>query len=159
MRVAPQGRPVGRHRVHRIPELVVQAAEQLPIGKAPPGRRRVGFGQHAVELVLAAARAAVRAAPAGAPLHGREVCLALPDFGAVGTERFAGEFGDAHECGFGLGLDQQLGVDDAQQRELLAAQGVTVNRYRKPTFTRPAPTALRQQIAAENQLVIEGLAD
>ena len=43
--------------------------------------------------------------------------------------------------------------------ELLAAQGVTVNRYRKPTFTRPAPTALRQQIAAENQLVIEGLAD
>ncbi len=43
--------------------------------------------------------------------------------------------------------------------ELLAEQGVTVNRYRKPTFTRPAPTALRQQIAAENQLVIEGLAD
>lgn len=43
--------------------------------------------------------------------------------------------------------------------ELLQAQGVTVNRYRKPTFTRPAPTALRQQIAADNQLVIEGLAD
>jgi hypothetical protein len=42
---------------------------------------------------------------------------------------------------------------------LLTGQGVTVNRYRKPTFTRPAPTALRQQIAAENQLVIEGLAD
>ena len=43
--------------------------------------------------------------------------------------------------------------------ELLSALGVTVNRYRKPTFTRPAPTALRQQIAADNQLVIEGLAD
>ena len=43
--------------------------------------------------------------------------------------------------------------------ELLQARGITVNRYRKPTFTRPAPTALRQQIAAENQLVIEGLAD
>ena len=42
---------------------------------------------------------------------------------------------------------------------LMAGQGLTVNRYRKPTFTRPAPTALRQQIAAENQLVIEGLAD
>lgn len=42
---------------------------------------------------------------------------------------------------------------------LLGERGVTVNRYRKPTFTRPAPTALRQQIAAENQLVIEGLAD
>ena len=43
--------------------------------------------------------------------------------------------------------------------ERLQARGITVNRYRKPTFTRPAPTALRQQIAAENQLVIEGLAD
>ena len=43
--------------------------------------------------------------------------------------------------------------------ERLQAQGITVNRYRKPTFTRPAPIALRQQIAAENQLVIEGLAD
>ena len=43
--------------------------------------------------------------------------------------------------------------------ELLAAQGARINRYKKPTFTRPAPTALRQQIAAENQLVIEGLAD
>ena len=43
--------------------------------------------------------------------------------------------------------------------ELLTAQGVKVNRYRKPTFTRPAPITLRQQIAAENQLVIEGLAD
>ncbi len=42
---------------------------------------------------------------------------------------------------------------------LLEAQGLRVNRYKKPTFTRPAPTALRQQIAAENQLVIEGLAD
>ncbi len=43
--------------------------------------------------------------------------------------------------------------------ERLQAQGLRVNRYRKPTFTRPAPDALRQQIAAENQLVIEGLAD
>ena len=43
--------------------------------------------------------------------------------------------------------------------ELLTAKGIQVNRYRKPTFTRPAPVALRQQIAAENQLVIEGLAD
>ncbi len=42
---------------------------------------------------------------------------------------------------------------------LLTAQGIRVNRYRKPTYTRPAPVALRQQIAAENQLVIEGLAD
>jgi hypothetical protein len=43
--------------------------------------------------------------------------------------------------------------------ERLTAQGIRVNRYRKPTFTRPAPDALRQQIAADNQIVIEGLAD
>lgn len=48
-------------------------------------------------------------------------------------------------------------LDRLAQR--LTGQGVTVNRYRKPTFTRPAPTELRQRIAAENQLVIEGLAD
>lgn len=42
---------------------------------------------------------------------------------------------------------------------LLTGQGIEVKRYTKPTFTRPAPTALRQQIAAECQLVIEGLAD
>lgn len=43
--------------------------------------------------------------------------------------------------------------------ELLQAQGLTVRRYRKPTFTRPAPVALSQQIAAECNLVVEGLAD
>jgi hypothetical protein len=43
--------------------------------------------------------------------------------------------------------------------ELLQARGITVKRYRKPTFTRPAPTDLTQQIAAECNLVIEGLAD
>ena len=43
--------------------------------------------------------------------------------------------------------------------ERLAERGVQVRRYSKPTFTRPAPTALRQQIAAECRVVIEGLAD
>jgi hypothetical protein len=43
--------------------------------------------------------------------------------------------------------------------ERLAALGLDVRRYRKPTFTRPAPTALRQQIAAECRVVVEGLAD
>jgi hypothetical protein len=43
--------------------------------------------------------------------------------------------------------------------ELLGARGIAVRRYRKPTFTRIAPTALKQQIAAECNLVIEGLAD
>lgn len=42
---------------------------------------------------------------------------------------------------------------------LLAERGCTVKRYRKPTFTRPAPVALQQQIAAECDVMIEGLAD
>jgi hypothetical protein len=43
--------------------------------------------------------------------------------------------------------------------ELLDERGVAVKRYRKPTFTRPAPVELRQQIAAECAVVVEGLAD
>jgi hypothetical protein len=43
--------------------------------------------------------------------------------------------------------------------EKLKAAGATVRRYSKPTFTRPAPTALRQQIADECDLVLEALAD
>lgn len=43
--------------------------------------------------------------------------------------------------------------------ELLTDRGIAVKRYRKPTFARPAPDLLRQQIAAECQVVVEGLAD
>ncbi|OED37212.1 hypothetical protein AB833_24520 [Chromatiales bacterium (ex Bugula neritina AB1)] len=43
--------------------------------------------------------------------------------------------------------------------ERFVAAGVKVNRYRKPTFARPAPTGLRQQIATEVDLLVEGLAD
>jgi hypothetical protein len=39
------------------------------------------------------------------------------------------------------------------------APGIEVRRYTKPTFTKPAPEALRQQIRAEADFVIEGLAD
>ncbi len=42
---------------------------------------------------------------------------------------------------------------------LLQNQGAEVIRYRKPTFTRPAPTDLLQRIATECDLVIEALAD
>lgn len=41
----------------------------------------------------------------------------------------------------------------------LTAAGATVNRYKKPTFARIAPTELKQKIATECDLVIEGLAD
>lgn len=45
--------------------------------------------------------------------------------------------------------------------ELLAQRvpDVEVQRYMKPTFTKPAPNELRQQIAQEVDFVIEGLAD
>ncbi len=41
----------------------------------------------------------------------------------------------------------------------LIRRGATVKRFQKPTFTKPAPIDLRQQIAASCQLVIEALAD
>ena len=43
--------------------------------------------------------------------------------------------------------------------ERLREPGIATKRYMKPTMTRPAPLALRQQIGTEVQLVIEGLAD
>lgn len=41
----------------------------------------------------------------------------------------------------------------------LAGQGMAVRRYRKPTFARVAPAALRQQIVQDCDAVIEALAD
>tara|TARA_R110002051_G_scaffold140454_5_gene213350 strand:+ start:48022 stop:48306 length:285 start_codon:yes stop_codon:yes gene_type:complete len=43
--------------------------------------------------------------------------------------------------------------------ELLSERGIEVKRYRKPTFARIAPTDLKQQIASECNLLVEGLAD
>ncbi len=43
--------------------------------------------------------------------------------------------------------------------ERLVTLGVAIKRYQKPTFTRVAPTELKQRIAAEVDLVVEGLAD
>lgn len=48
-------------------------------------------------------------------------------------------------------------LDRLEQR--FNATGVAVKRYRKPTFARPAPLELAQQIATEVDLVVEGLAD
>ena len=41
----------------------------------------------------------------------------------------------------------------------LAEAGASVQRYRKPTFTKPAPVDLRHEIATQCDLVIEALAD
>ena len=42
---------------------------------------------------------------------------------------------------------------------LLGERGAKVIRYRKPTFTKPAPVDLRQKIAVECEAVVEALAD
>lgn len=41
----------------------------------------------------------------------------------------------------------------------LAELGADVRRYRKPTFTKPAPVDLRHEIATQCEVVIEALAD
>jgi hypothetical protein len=43
--------------------------------------------------------------------------------------------------------------------ELLEERGAVVGRARKPTFTKPAPEALRAELAAGWDAVVEGLAD
>ena len=43
--------------------------------------------------------------------------------------------------------------------ERIGERGIAVKHYAKPTNTRVAPLALRQQIATEVDLVIEGLSD
>ncbi|MDQ1534254.1 MAG: hypothetical protein QOF28_2015 [Actinomycetota bacterium] len=44
-------------------------------------------------------------------------------------------------------------------QELLEGRGVRVERFAKPTFTKPAPPDLRHEIAAKCDMVIEALAD
>jgi hypothetical protein len=43
--------------------------------------------------------------------------------------------------------------------ERLTEAGAVVRRYRKPTFTKPAPVDLRHEIAMQCEVVIEALAD
>ena len=49
----------------------------------------------------------------------------------------------------------------ARLKERLEAEapGVTVKNYAKPTYTKPAPAALRRQMKEECDFVIEALAD
>lgn len=50
-------------------------------------------------------------------------------------------------------------LDQLQAQLAIRLPGVSLNRYAKPTFTKPAPDALRQEIKANNDFVIEALAD
>jgi hypothetical protein len=43
--------------------------------------------------------------------------------------------------------------------QLLTERGAKVLRFKKPTFTKPAPVDLRHEIATQCTLVIEALAD
>jgi hypothetical protein len=48
-------------------------------------------------------------------------------------------------------------LDQLEKR--LTADGAKVLRFRKPTFTKPAPVDLRHEIATQCNVVIEALAD
>ena len=48
-------------------------------------------------------------------------------------------------------------LDRLEQR--LVADGVTVRRYAKPTFAKPAPVDLRHEIATQCEVVSEALAE
>jgi hypothetical protein len=50
-------------------------------------------------------------------------------------------------------------IDQLESRLSERLPGVAFNRYTKPTFARPAPPELLKQILADNDCVIEGLAD
>ncbi len=50
-------------------------------------------------------------------------------------------------------------IDRLQERLTERLPGITIKRYAKPTFTKPAPDELRRTIAEESDFVIEALAD
>lgn len=50
-------------------------------------------------------------------------------------------------------------LDRIEEQLRERAAGVEIRRYTKPTFTKPAPDPLRQEIREAASFVIEGLAD
>jgi hypothetical protein len=50
-------------------------------------------------------------------------------------------------------------IDRLEERLRARLPGVTLRRYRKPTFTKPAPEDLRREILRDCGYVIEALAD
>jgi hypothetical protein len=47
----------------------------------------------------------------------------------------------------------------ARLEELLRERGLQVERFKKPTYTKPAPADLRREIASRCQMIVEALAD
>ena len=104
-----------------------------------------------VLAVVTAACASAPARPAALP-----PAAAVPAF-AIADDTFA------YIAGRTLGL-----LDISKPRgnvfldrveELLRERGAEVERFTKPTFTKPAPVDLRHQIATRCHAVIEALAD
>jgi hypothetical protein len=50
-------------------------------------------------------------------------------------------------------------LDRLEERLASALPNVQIRRYAKPTFTKPAPDSLRQEIRSTNAFVVEALAD
>ena len=50
-------------------------------------------------------------------------------------------------------------LDRLEERLKQRVPGLNVVRYAKPTFTKPAPEPLRQEIRAKSDFVVEALAD
>ena len=50
-------------------------------------------------------------------------------------------------------------IDQLERQLRSRLPEVTFTRYSKPTFTKPAPDDLRQRIRAENDFLVEALAD
>ena len=50
-------------------------------------------------------------------------------------------------------------LDELERQLVAAVPGIKVERFAKPTFTKPAPADLRYEIAQRCHVVIEALAD
>jgi hypothetical protein len=50
-------------------------------------------------------------------------------------------------------------IDRLQEQLTVRLPEITIKRYSKPTFTKPAPDDLRRTIAEESDFVVEALAD
>lgn len=50
-------------------------------------------------------------------------------------------------------------LDELERLMADRAPGIDIRRYKKPTFAKPCPDALRAEIKAECDLIVEGLAD
>jgi hypothetical protein len=50
-------------------------------------------------------------------------------------------------------------LDRLEEQMKVRAPGIAIVRYAKPTFTKPAPEPLRQEIRSKSNFVVEALAD